>query len=211
MSILTILRDLAPHKRALTLDQAKDVAEQQARRFRQLTGHDNQPQLPNDAILDFPRLKVEMTANMRDAGLSSWNHNKRQYEIFINDADDPNCQRFTLGHELKHWIDYSSHKDHFQDFAVHSDSAKDQVEDVCEYFAGCLLVPRHLLAAAWNDGIRNRHQLSGLFGASKAVIGVRLDEAGIVHSGCHGLFRRRRPAKAEPLQPIDESEPEERL
>lgn len=188
MSILKQLRQLAPQQRALTPSEAKSVAERQARRLRVLLGYDDEPKLENKAMLELPRLKVQLARNMRDAGMSTWNVDSRQYEVIINGTDRPARQRFTLAHELKHWIDYTSHTDNYQTFGSYS--AYDQAEDVCDYFAGCLLIPRHLLKAAWTDGIQNTRDLAELFAVSKAAIRVRLRQTGTVPSGRHDWFMR---------------------
>ena len=146
MSILQELRSLAPQERALTPTEARMVAERQARRFRVLTGYDEQPMLPNDALMTLPRIKVMIAVSMVHAGMSGWDHESRQYQVVINGQDRPARQRFTLAHEYKHIIDYTSFGANFETFGSYS--AHDQGEDVCDYFAACLLIPRHLLKSA---------------------------------------------------------------
>lgn len=188
MSILTQLRQLAPQDRALSPREARSVAERQARRFRILTDTDQQPMLPNQALLDLPRIKVQIAMSLQSAGLGGWDPETRQYQIYINGTDAPTRQRFTLAHEYKHIVDASSHVENFRTFGSYS--AHDQAEDVCDHFAGCLLVPRHLLKAAWADGIQTTRDLASLFGVSRAAMRVRLRQTGTVPSGRHDLFAR---------------------
>ena len=198
MSILRELRKLTPQKRTIQPTEARSIAERQARRFRILSGWDDEPMLPNQALLSLPRINVVLAVSMKSAGLSGWDTATRQFQIYINANDAPARQRFTLAHEVKHWVDYTSHHANFKSFSSYS--AHDQAEDVCDYFAGCLLVPRHLLKAAWTDGIQNTRDLAQLFGVSKAAMRVRLRQTGIVPSGRHDWFERSYPLDLPALQ-----------
>lgn len=188
MSVLTSLRSIAPQHRALTPSEARSVAERQARRFRVLTGYDDEPMLPNQVMLNLPRIRVVLAVSMNYAGLSGWDHDSRQWQIVINGRDAPARQRFTLAHEYKHVIDYTTHQANYRTFGSYS--AHDQGEDVCDYFAGCLLIPKHLLKRVWSDGIQDTRDLAQLFGVSKAAMRVRLCQTGTVPNGRHDLFTR---------------------
>lgn len=188
MSILNELRTIGPSDRALKPREAQSVAERQARRFRILTGFDDTAMLPNEALIELPRVRVVLAVTMKHAGMSGWDHESRQYQVVINGQDAPARQRFTLAHEYKHIIDYTAHQVTYQSFGAYS--AHDQAEDACDYFAGCLLIPRHLLKSAWADGVQSTRDLSALFGASKAAVRVRLRQTGLVPSGRHDWFNR---------------------
>jgi Zn-dependent peptidase ImmA (M78 family) len=54
------------------------------------------------------------------------------------------------------------------------------IERICDYFAGCLLVPRNWLKRAWSNGIQSPTALAALFNVSTAAIAVRLQQTGIV-------------------------------
>lgn len=199
MSILHQLRVIGPKDRALQPREARSVAERQARRFRIETGYDDVPMLPNEALLELPRIKVVLAVSMNYAGLTGWDHETRQYQVVINGKDAPARQRFTLAHEYKHIIDYTSHETTYQTFGSYS--AHDQAEDACDYFAGCLLIPRHLLKRAWADGIQTTRDLSAHFGVSKAAIRVRLQQTGLVPTGRHsGWFGRSTETDAPALR-----------
>lgn len=188
MSVLQQLRRIAPQERSLTPTEARSIAERQARRFRKLTGYDDTPMLPNGALVNLPRIRVLLAVSMTSAGLSGWDDETKTWQVVINGTDAPARQRFTLAHEYKHIVDYSSQQENFRTFGSYS--AHDQAEDVCDYFAGCLLIPRHLLKAAWADGIQNTRDLAQLFGVSKAAMRVRLRQTGTVPNGRHDQFRR---------------------
>jgi Zn-dependent peptidase ImmA (M78 family) len=53
------------------------------------------------------------------------------------------------------------------------------IEQVCDYFAGCLLMPRPALKRAWVDGNQSVVSLARRFGVSQAAMQVRLHQTGI--------------------------------
>lgn len=198
MSILTTLRSIGPRDRPLRPTEARSIAERQARRFRILTGYDDQPMLPSETLTTLPRINVQLAVSMKNhAGMSGWDPIKRRYDVLINGHDAPTRQRFTLAHEYKHIIDYHTHQATYRSFGAYS--AHDQAEDICDYFAGYLLIPRHLLKAAWADGIQTTRDLAELFGVSKAAIRVRLSQTGLVETSRHRWFMRRSRPSLRPL------------
>ena len=198
MSILKQIRNIGPSDRPLSPTEARSVAERQARRFRKLTGTDDTPMLPSQVLTELPRINVQLAVSMKQhAGMSAWDPDKRRYEVLINGMDAPARQRFTLAHEYKHIIDYHCHQTTYRTFGSYT--AHDQAEDICDYFAGSLLIPRHLLKAAWADGIQTTRDLAELFGVSKAAIRVRLTQTGLVENTRHRWFNRTSQTPAPPL------------
>ena len=62
---------------------------------------------------------------------------------------------------------------------VAEDDREDFVESICDYFAGCLLVPRPWLKKAWGEGIQRPADLATRFGVSQQAIQVRLSQTGL--------------------------------
>ena len=62
----------------------------------------------------------------------------------------------------------------------HGPRADQQAEQVADYFAGCLLVPRPLLKRAWGNGIQRQDELARAFNVSEQAIRVRLRQTGLV-------------------------------
>ena len=188
MSVLTQLRQLTPTRRALTLVESRSIAERQANRFRALTGQAEQPMLPSETITGLPRIRILVATKMTHSGMSGWDPDTRTWQIVINGTDAPARQRFTLAHEYKHVVDFTTHQTAYQAFGGYS--AHDQAEDVCDYFAGCLLVPKTLLKNTWTDGVQDTRSLARIFGVSQAAMRVRLRQTGLVDSGRHTMFFR---------------------
>jgi Zn-dependent peptidase ImmA (M78 family) len=57
-------------------------------------------------------------------------------------------------------------------------SAAEQAEQVADYFAGCVLLPR-LLKRAWGNGVQTPHKLALAFGVSARAADVRLAQVGL--------------------------------
>ena len=98
--------------------------------------------------------------------------------IFVNMADPPNRQRFTIAHELGHWV---LHKDRFDNFPnqyhvlerlpVGSDE-RDPLEQEANAFAANLLVPKELILRY--SLVADATELATLFAVSRDVIANRL-------------------------------------
>lgn len=104
----------------------------------------------------------------------------RAKRIYVNKADRPQRQRFTVAHELGHWI---LHKEAFERNpaaypvlprfqAVEKSNAFEQEANA---FASELLVPKHLL-----DPVRKApvSMLADIFDVSKTMMEFRLQYAG---------------------------------
>ena len=87
----------------------------------------------------------------------------------------------TLAHEFKHILDYR-HIDVAYP-SIYGMSRHDRIEALCDYFAGCLLVPRPWLKAAWSRGVQKPSALAGLFEVTPAAIETRLLQTGLMDRG----------------------------
>jgi Zn-dependent peptidase ImmA (M78 family) len=56
----------------------------------------------------------------------------------------------------------------------------EQAEQVCDYFAACLLMPRRWLRQAWAEGVRDDKVLARRFGVTPQAIKVRLLQVGLI-------------------------------
>ena len=54
------------------------------------------------------------------------------------------------------------------------------VERICDYFAGCLLMPRPWVKRLYCSGVQHLPDLAQAFGVSQAAMSVRLNQIGLV-------------------------------
>jgi Zn-dependent peptidase ImmA (M78 family) len=168
-SVLSRLRALIPQRGDITYDEALRVAELQATRLVEaLRGPDA---LTEITIRGLPRIHV-VHEDIGVSGMSHWTG--QQWLITINSSDSAARQRFTLLHEFKHIVDHGSTSLLYQGSAMASGT--EQSEHAADYFAGCALVPKRELKAAWGSGIQRIADLADHFGVSEQAIRVRLSQ-----------------------------------
>lgn len=190
-SVLASLRALAPTQ-AMTLDEALRLAERQANRLLELCGGPTVP-VPSSIVTDQPRITVEHDPELpahAASGCSDWDKHRRTWVISLNPTEPRRRRRFTVLHEYKHIIDHPSPGIRPSRYAYQRPVA----EIVADYFAGCVLIPKRLLAAAYYDGIQRPADLAQLFDVSKEAIQVRLAQIGLAGP----VFVDRRRAATTP-------------
>lgn len=182
-SVIATLRSLVPN-RALTYEESLRVAERQAERLLQLA-EVTEPPVPEGVIANLPRVQVQRLTPIPVSGSTHWA--KSQWLIVVNGAEPAVRQRFSECHELKHVLDNP-----FIDFlypATPGMTTHARVEQVCDYFAACLLMPKIWVRRAWaTDRIQELDKLARRFGVSQAAMRVRLLQLGLVDAGprCRG-------------------------
>jgi len=173
---IAAVRDLVPI-RPLTRHEALSVAERQAFRFLDLVGI-HEPPVPERVITDLPRLQVERVTPFPSSGAANWVAGR--WVIVLNGAEPSTRQRFSLAHELKHILD-----DPFVERlygAIDPRDRADWIEQVCDFFAGCLLMPRPWLKRAWANEAQHIPTLASHFNVSPAAMSTRLHQVGMVRS-----------------------------
>jgi hypothetical protein len=172
--VITSLRDFVPI-RPLTRHEALSIAERQALTF---LGHVGvtAPPLPEEIIATLPRLDVKRLSPFPASGATQWVRGR--WVIVLNGAEPATRQRFSLAHELKHILDHPFVDQLYG--AVDAADRQDWIEQVCNYFAGCLLVPRPWLKRAWTTETQNIGQLANRFGVSRAAMQTRLNQVGLL-------------------------------
>lgn len=161
--VLTALRDFVPI-RPLTRTEAYRIAELQASRFLKLVDVNEGP-VSERIITELPRLQVQRFSPLPVSGATQWSNGK--WMILLNGNESLARQRFSLAHEFKHIVDHR-----FIDILYARIADRDReafVESVCDYFAGCLLVPRPWLKKAWGEGVQRPADLATRFGVSQQV------------------------------------------
>ena len=175
--ILTAVRSLMP-ARPLSTGDARSVAERQALRLRQLldqpTGALSIERLTNV----FASWSIEHDAKLPFSGFTTWNSSTGSWFTIINGNEPEARRRFSIGHELKHVID---HPFVFTSYLQPNGSPwlQADIELLCDYFAGCLLLPRPSLKQAYVDGLQTIDGLAAHFEVSSAAVRVRLGQLGL--------------------------------
>lgn len=175
------LRELMPVRtlnilgRGLNVAEAKVVAERQADLLRGLLDAHG-PSVEVERIMELDEIAVEVLPDLPRSGSSQWV--KDRWVVQINADDSLWRCRATLAHELKHVLDDPFVEILYPGFQLPRDHVP-QAEAVCEYFAGCLLVPGLWLRQAWEHGQRQPATLASRFDVSEALIRVRLRQTGL--------------------------------
>lgn len=171
--VIAALRDLAP-LRPLSREEALALAERQARLLLHLTQVTEAP-VPGAAIAELPRIEVDHVSPFPVSGATHWVSGT--WRVIINSSEPVTRQRMSLAHELKHIIDHPFVKLLYA--AEKGDERHKWIEQVCDYFAGCLLVPRAWLRRAYLDDSPDVDDLARHFGVSRAAITTRLSQTGL--------------------------------
>ncbi len=200
--VMAKLRAMVP-SRPLGFHEALRLAEEQAWRLLELT-ETMHPAVPEQVISGLPRIEVRRLAPFPTSGASHWS--KGKWRVAINATEPTTRQRFSLAHEFKHIVD---HRDVDTLYAAFPPREREQmIERVCDYFAGCLLMPRAWVIAAHANGSRHPMDLALVFGVSPTAMGVRLNQIGLTRpvprcgSGRHGpgLVVARPQARGRPRE-----------
>lgn len=177
-SVLATLRRFTPN-RPLNLEEALRVAEWQATRLLELRGALDLP-VPTTVVTELPRITVEhdpeLPANAA-SGSSTWDYQRRSWVISLNPTEPRTRRRFTVLHEYKHILDHGSYGIRAMVRQLPFERPAEEV--VADYFAGCVLMPKRLLTAAFYDGIQRPADLAELFDVSEPAIRVRLNQVGL--------------------------------
>ena len=178
-NIIGSLRALMP-SRPINLGEALRIAELQANRLRELTAS-QEPAFSDSAITGLPRIKVQTMSPLPMSGYTTGLRGG-QWLIVLNGGESPLRQRFSLAHEFKHVLDHP-----FIDQAytkIRGQGADEWAEKLCDYFAGCLLMPKALVKRLYcNDGIQELPALARRFHVSQAAMRVRLLQLGLAEQG----------------------------
>lgn len=172
--VLTTLRDVVPI-RPLTQNEAYRIAELQVDRLLKLAGIDGAPVPVERIIANVPKVNVRYVKPFPLSGCTEWIGS--EWSISISAREPKVRQRFTLAHEFKHVLDNRFIDVIYPDY--YGMTSHDRAEAVCDYFAGCLLVPRPWLKKAWAAGVQSPVALAKLFNVSSTAIEVRLSQTGL--------------------------------
>jgi Zn-dependent peptidase ImmA (M78 family) len=167
------LRDLVP-LRPLSYSEALRIAELQAQSFLALSGI-VVPAVPSQIISELPRIRVSHLSPFPTSGASHWFQG--QWLVVVNASEPITRQRFSLAHEFKHILDHRFVKLIYSSLPDKERCA--MTERICDYFAGCLLMPRPWVKSLYCSGIQDVTELARHFAVSPAAMAVRLNQIGL--------------------------------
>lgn len=178
-SIVKQLRALVP-SRPLTWSEARNIAERQSTVLLELLGQ-RKPEVDTDLIAKLPRIEVKYEPRLNAGGVSGFTHWSRgRWLVVINKGDSWTRRRFTLGHEFKHILDHPFIKDVYSGLGK-SDAERHRItEQICDYFAACLLMPRNWVKQHWANGIQGTAALAAIFNVSEVAMDRRLRELRLI-------------------------------
>lgn len=182
MSLLQDLRRFVPNRR-LTITEAYVLAERQATELLRRQGACAAP-VTSSLITGLPFLTVSVRVPMRSSGATQWI--KPRWIVLLNGAESPARQRFSLAHELKHVLDHPRIKAFG---GPKTPTERRRTEQLCDYFAACLLMPRAWVKSAFYSGVQDVVELADLFQVSPPAMQVRLTQLGILdpYARCSGM------------------------
>jgi len=173
-SVISTLRDFVPI-RPLTREEALRIAELQAHRFHEMVGLSGPP-FADGLIAALPRIQIERLSPIPVSGSTHWASSR--WLIVLNGAEPAVRQRFSLAHELKHILDHR-----FVDVLYSGVNPEDRarwIEQTCDFFAACLLMPRAWVKRAYTSGTQRLPQLASRFAVSQAAMQIRLTQIGLI-------------------------------
>ncbi len=194
--VLAQLREMVPI-RPLTRAEAMSIAERQAQRFRVLVRATDDYVLDDQLIVDLPRMEVRRLSPWPSSGATQWINGR--WVVVLNASEPTLRQRFSLAHELKHIIDHR-----FIDIIhdhVPAHERHEFTERVCDYFAGCVLMPRPLVKRAFTTGTQDIAAMARKFNVSQPAMATRLRQIGLTEP----TPRCARPPKDWATRAIEQS------
>lgn len=101
-----------------------------------------------------------------------------QYVITINVNDPVSRQRFTLAHELAHFIKHKRQLDAggIVDNAMYRSLLPDELEWEANRYAAQLLMPLSAMQKLWLEGLEDAADFAERLGVSEHAAGIRLNE-----------------------------------
>ncbi len=185
-TLLADLRSVVP-VRPLNRGEAMRVAELQAAKLLQAFALE-EPPMAEEAIAGMPRIQVDRMSPIPVSGSAHWA--KGRWVVILNGAEPLVRQRFSLAHELKHILDAPFDSILYPDSG--GVSSHDRAEQVADYFAACLLMPKIWMRRAWTSGVQKLPTLARRFGVSQSAMQVRLLQMGLIDppARCYGRETR---------------------
>lgn len=172
------LRALVPEQPVTSYLSALTIAKQQAAIVH--TWHLPARQLFPISEMVFttlPRIRLERVTQHLPV-VSTWDTHKKQWVIQLSRSLSTAERRIAIAREVKRICDFGFIETLYT--STNQASWRVQAERAADYFAACYYVPAHLLAHAWETGIRLPIELAQLFDVTEDAIVLRLRAVGLL-------------------------------
>lgn len=187
LSLIHDLRSLVP-KRPLTFNESFRLAELQAFKLLAVSGITTAP-IPDALIANLPHIEVMRVSPLPASVSGGTKWIKGSWLIVLNAAEPLVRQRFSLMHEFKHVLDGKNADMHYP--AVNGMTSADRAEQVCDFFAACLLMPKAWVRRAYVNGVQDPKSLARMFFVSTSAMSVRLQSLGLAtRTSRHPIIER---------------------
>jgi Zn-dependent peptidase ImmA (M78 family) len=178
--IFTEVRLVRPARR-LTRLEARRIVERQAAKLLRLREAFEAP-IPEEVISHLPRIEVHRSHSLGSlSGICHWEGS--HWRITVNARHALVRQRFTIAHEFAHVLDAPFRRVANRDIA----------EELADYFAASVLMPKRLIKRAWGEGIQDTVALARLFNVSAKAMRWRIDELRLEDVEATSKRRTRQP------------------
>jgi len=172
------IQTLSVMPRPLMWVEARIIAERQAAHMLRLL-RIKKPSVEIERVLTRAPIQIETVPHLDNSAYSGWKDD--HWHILMNADESIWRSRASLAHEVKHVLDDPFREVLYPNWPRNSLlPAPDEAEQICDYFAGCVLVPEPFLLDAWRSGTCDVPALAQLFEVSPSLIAVRLRQTGIL-------------------------------
>jgi hypothetical protein len=175
------LRSLAP-KRPLTYGESLTVGRLQAHHLRNWADARHTPEINLAPLLNQKAVPVQFVPSYtlgEQSGLTT-NGVDGKIQVFINESEPAERQRFSLLHEWKHVLDFTDADRLHQQLGVGDTKVQDaQIEAIANDFAAHVLMPTGLVKSYWFK-TQNVSLCAGLFNVSMEAMTRRLTKLGLI-------------------------------
>lgn len=106
-----------------------------------------------------------------------------EWNITVNSLHHPNRQRFTLAHELAHFLLHAGYSEEFIDKKLFRDNSSNSMERQANSFAGALLMPEDDFRKFVRSVSSSIGNIAEHFGVSPMAVRMRARELGFKNHG----------------------------
>lgn len=182
-ALIDALRTYAP-KYPLNYSFSIQVARRQAAYLRRWAKATNEPDFNLAWLVEQKVVPVNLVPSHKlseESGLTT-NAVGGRMQIFINRQDTATRQRFSLLHEMKHWIDWDDADVLHAKLGVGDSKLRaSMIEWIANEFAAHVLMPTELVKRAWLR-CRSLSMMASLFNVSPEAMDTRLRRLGLIET-----------------------------